>query len=173
MDEAESDLQNVQDATRAVGTALAEKKYAIVGGAACVLLGSRRVTKDVDFVVPKGETVEARKILKGTPNFTVEPRTAHTYYKSESSKPLEIEILTPPVRFQDKFDSDTPTITHHNVKVLKPALLLNAKCCSILSRASDDKKASDAVDIQFLLEYHVQTKTKLTAEEVPMAKRVY
>jgi predicted nucleotidyltransferase len=47
----------VISAAKAVARALKDTnvKYAIVGGASCLLLGSHRVTTDVDIVVPKAE----------------------------------------------------------------------------------------------------------------------
>ena len=167
MSTSDSISEAVCNTARAVGSALAQKKYAVVGGAACVLLGSRRVTQDVDLVVPKGKTVETRNTLRNADGFTVEPGTAHTYY--QSAVPIAIEILTPPLLFREKFDSDTPTIVVQGVNILKPALILNAKCRSVLNRSADEKKTTDAMDIQFLLEYLAETGPRPTAAEVPIA----
>lgn len=52
--------QAIRAACEALGTLLtSEVKYAVLGGAACQLLGSGRVTEDVDFVVTKGEVKSA------------------------------------------------------------------------------------------------------------------
>ncbi len=48
--------EQVCAAAKAVGYALGDQDYALVGGAACVLLDSTRATEDVDIVVPKGNT---------------------------------------------------------------------------------------------------------------------
>jgi hypothetical protein len=142
-------------AAKAVARALQDGgvKYAIVGGAACLLLGSNRVTTDVDFVVPKGRIKDARLLLKAqADHFAVESRTNHTVYLS--NPPIEIQIIAPPALFKEPFDEDTETVEIlDGVQVLKPALILNAKCRSILGRAGDDKKMSDAQDIRFLLNW--------------------
>lgn len=58
--------------------------YAIVGGAACLLLGSRRTTVDIDAVVIKGETKIARdKLAAQVTHFSVDPKTRHTNYNSK------------------------------------------------------------------------------------------
>ncbi|KAH6842237.1 hypothetical protein B0I37DRAFT_447740 [Chaetomium sp. MPI-CAGE-AT-0009] len=109
-------------AAKAVAQALnnGNVKYAIVGGAACLLLGSDRATSDVDFV-----------------------RSA-----------IEIQIISPPALFKEPFDESTETIEIlDGIHVLKPTLILNAKCRSILDRAGEDKKMSDGQDIKFLLHW--------------------
>ncbi|KAK4038391.1 hypothetical protein C8A01DRAFT_37634 [Parachaetomium inaequale] len=132
---------HVVAAAKAVARALKDGgvKYAIVGGAACLLLGSNRVTTDVDFVTHAD-------------HFAVDSRTNHTVYLS--NPPIEIQISAPPALFREPFDEDTETIeVLDGVHVLKPTLILNAKCRSILGRAGDDKKMSDAQDIRFLLNW--------------------
>ena len=39
-------------ALTALGNTLGDDNYALVGGGACVALGSSRATQDIDFVVP-------------------------------------------------------------------------------------------------------------------------
>ncbi|KAI3330971.1 hypothetical protein F4824DRAFT_514887 [Ustulina deusta] len=102
-------LQQTNAAVQAVAGALGNTHYAIVGGAACTMLGSE-------------------------PN-------------------IEVEILTPPALFKEEFTARTPTYDVGGVRVLKPALLLNAKCGSLLGRATDDKKRTDSRDINFLLQW--------------------
>lgn len=149
---AHSEAPSVEDilaAADAIGHYLKDRPYAIVGGAACALLGSGRITKDVDLVVPRGETKDTGNILKNqTTHFDVGKKTLHTYYKSDPR--VEIEILTPPSLFREPFDASTPVITVGNANVLKPTLLLNAKCNSILTKSTKEKKYTDATDIQFV-----------------------
>jgi hypothetical protein len=45
---------------------------------------------------------------------------------------VEVEIITPPPLFRERFDNDMPVFLVNGVKVLKPSLILNAKCNSIL-----------------------------------------
>lgn len=162
--------EQVRAAAIAIGSALGGNDYALVGGAACSLLGSTRATEDVDFVVPKDGTKNARKLLRQQNTyFNVDKKTLHTWYKS--IPPVEVEIVTPPALFKETFDASTPIITVGGVKVLKPALILNAKCRSILERANDRKKRNDAVDIQFLLRWCAQNGASPTSEEVPNASK--
>ncbi|KAF7118638.1 hypothetical protein CNMCM5793_008176 [Aspergillus hiratsukae] len=145
----------IRTAASAVANALGQQtKYALVGGSACVVLGFTRTTQDIDFVVLRGQTPAARRLLRASPDFEVEPRTNHTTVKN--------------------FDQTTEVINVGNVTVLKPALILNAKCRSILERSSEDKKATDAQDIIFILGYCVQHPEYLPkAAEVPNATREF
>ncbi|TVY38399.1 hypothetical protein LSUB1_G006364 [Lachnellula subtilissima] len=129
----------IREAAGAISYSLGGQVYALVGGAACSMLGSSRETEDVDIVVPQDATRNTRSLLrKQTAYFEVESRTAHTYYKSDPR--VEVEILAPPSLFREHFDKNTAVIEVHGVRILKPSLILNAKCNSILGRASDAKK---------------------------------
>jgi Nucleotidyl transferase AbiEii toxin, Type IV TA system len=144
--------------------------YAIIGGAACTVLGSSRLTSDVDFVVPRGDTKAARSLLKAQDVwFEVEKRTNHTYYKG--SPRIKIEILSPPALFRQSFTPFTPTIIVNEVRVLKPTLLLNTKCSSIFGRSRDEKRNTDAADIKFLLQWCTRHQMYPTAEEVPITTK--
>ncbi|EEP77344.1 predicted protein [Uncinocarpus reesii 1704] len=159
----------VRDATHAVGAALRQTKYAVIGGAACMLLGSPRITQ-VDFVVPTGRMGAARQELRNAGVFTIQSGTLHTYYQG-----VAIEILEPPALFKERYDAETPTMEVEHVRILKPALILNAKCRSILGRASEGKKGTDAEDILFLLQWFVDNPQhpKPTAAEVPNATKEF
>ncbi|KAK7955855.1 uncharacterized protein PG986_005077 [Apiospora aurea] len=165
-------VENIVDAAAAVAFALGDKvPYALVGGGACSVLGSQRLTEDIDIVVPRGRTSEARQLLREHPEyFDVERRTLHTYFKSEPGRVL-VEILAPPAMFREEYDETTPTIRmlDDKVRVLQPTLLLNAKCGSVQNRRSEDKKKSDALDILFLLEWCYRHEIFPTADEVPNA----
>jgi hypothetical protein len=98
-----SDISRVIEATQALATALSNQSYAVVGGAALVLLGSTRVTSYVDLVVPQGMTSATRRALREHADyFEVDSRTLHTSYKSDPA--TTIEILTPPSLFRETFD---------------------------------------------------------------------
>ncbi|QSS66782.1 hypothetical protein I7I51_02993 [Histoplasma capsulatum] len=116
---------------------------------------------DVDFVVPTPYRLWDRQRLLGT---------LHTHYQG-----VEIEILTPPALFTEPYDAETPTIEVQQVRVLKPALILNAKCRSILGRANEDKRGTDAEDIVILLQWFVNNPyhPKPTATEVPNATKQF
>ncbi|KAN0095131.1 hypothetical protein V8E51_015842 [Hyaloscypha variabilis] len=165
-----SDVEAVRTAAEAVGKILGDTTYAIVGGAACALLGSPRTTTDIDIVVPRGQTVETRKLFRDQEGFVVEKGTLHTYFRSEPR--VDIEILTPPILFREGFDSSTPTIMVGSAKVLKPALLLNAKCHSILGRG-EEKTRSDAHDIDFILRWCHENNHPPMAGECPRVTRAF
>ncbi|XRM46505.1 hypothetical protein ABZX51_009536 [Aspergillus tubingensis] len=161
----------IRAAALAVANALTQyETYALVGGSACVILGSTRATLDIDFAVPQGETSNARQLLRASPDFEVEARTNQTTYKAQ--RPVQIEILTPPLLFKELFDQNTEVITVEGIKVLKPALLLNAKCGSITGRSTEDKRKTDLFDINFLLNFCAQNPEYLPrAGEVPRATK--
>ncbi|KAI9059660.1 hypothetical protein FKP32DRAFT_1760935 [Trametes sanguinea] len=157
----------IRVAAKSVAAALGNDfAYALVGGAACILLGGQRVTEDIDFVVPKGSTPRARQLLKASGAFTIDSRTLHTKHTETD---VEIEILAPPKLFQGVFDESTPTVTVDGVRVLHPLLLLNVKCKSLLGRASEMKKFTDGQDIAFLLDYCVCDGIEINPEDVPNA----
>ncbi|KAI0473421.1 hypothetical protein GGR56DRAFT_530815 [Xylariaceae sp. FL0804] len=158
-----------RSAVQAVAEALGSTAYAIVGGAACTMLGSHRSTWDVDFVVPKGQTRTARSLLKqtGTAVFNVDPRTQRTTFTPTPA--IEIEILTPPLLFQQDFTAATPTVLVDGARVLKPALILNAKCRSVVQRTTPGKRESDAADILFLLRWCAANEQYPSNAEVPNA----
>jgi hypothetical protein len=167
--------QQIRAACAALAASITDVKYAIVGGAAVQLLGSTRLTIDVDFVVPKGSVAVARVNITGAKDhFTVNPRTRHTHYKS--SPPVEIEILSPPNLFREDFDTVTPNHTvvigDQLVSILRPALILNSKCRSILGRSTDEKMSNDATDIKFLL-WWLATNNIQSFNEVPNASQEF
>ncbi|KAH6624538.1 hypothetical protein B0J18DRAFT_479044 [Chaetomium sp. MPI-SDFR-AT-0129] len=142
----------VVEAAIAVARSLGDEfPYAIVGGAACLVLGSHRLTTDESFIV--------------------ESRTNHTHYRS--TPPVGTDILTPPALFKGQFDESTETIRVNGTRVLKPTLILNAKCYSILGRATAEKKDRDADDISFLPEWCIGKAVYPTNSEVPNATKEF
>lgn len=100
----------INAAAQAVALSFGSTHYAIVGGAACALLGNARTTVDIEVVVMKGETKRARdKLAAQATHFLVDPKTRHTKYLSQRT--VDIEISTPPLLFQQDFDETTPTVT--------------------------------------------------------------
>ena len=165
---------DVISAAKAIAYALEENEeaYAVVGGAACALLGSPRITGDVDIVVLQGHTSTARNMLKSKPEyFSVDNRTRHTHFLSQP--PVEVEILTPPSLFRGSFNSSTRTMKTQGVKILDPRYLLDAKCNSILGRSSADKKGTDAQDIEFLLKFLARNGVPVNWTEVPNANQQF
>lgn len=164
--------EQIRAAAEVISYSLGDQSYAIVGGAACSLLGSARETEDVDIVVPQGKTRDARQTLRNQPGyFDVDNRTLHTYYKSDPR--VEVEIITPPRLFRQSFNNNTSIILLNSIKILKPSLILNAKCNSILDRSSEQKKTTDATDIKFCLWWCANNNEFPTAAEVPRADREF
>ncbi|OAA59031.1 hypothetical protein SPI_06233 [Niveomyces insectorum RCEF 264] len=108
------------------------------------MLGSARLTFDVDLVVRKGGTMAARRLLRED--------DAH---------------------FKGEFAEGTPVHEVDVVNVLKPTLLLDAKCRSILERATWDAKLKDARDIKFLIRFCVSHGLDVSPEEVPNATKEF
>jgi hypothetical protein len=165
--------EKILEAAQAVACALGKTTpYALVGGAACCVLGSTRATSDVDFVVPRGGIAAARQRLQDKDEwFRVDKRTRHTAFLSDPEVP--IEILAPPALFREEFTSDTEVVQVDGINVLKPTLLLNAKCGSILSRATDERKGVDAHDITFLLEWCANNSHLPSEADVPNATKSF
>ncbi|KAI9046169.1 uncharacterized protein KD926_004007 [Aspergillus affinis] len=104
--------------------------------------------------------------------FEVEARTNHTTYKAK--RPVEVEILAPPVLFKEPSDQETELITVEGTNVLKSALLLNAKCGSFSERPTTEKRRTDAQDIHFLLRFCASHPEHLPkANEVPRAAKEF
>ncbi|KAI1790433.1 hypothetical protein LXA43DRAFT_1148043 [Ganoderma leucocontextum] len=160
----------IRAAAVAVSQTLNPRPYAIVGGGACMLLGSMRLTEDVDLVVPKGTVAEYRKLFqtpaaegRGFRTGTEQPK--HTFHGPED---VLVEFLSPAGMFRGPFDENTPTVVVDGVRVLHPLHLLDAKCESVFSRG-EHKKHTDAEDIRFLLVYCADNGLEIMTGNVPHA----
>ncbi len=160
----------VQAAAGAVANTVGNRPYAIVGGAACLLLGGKRQTEDVDLVVPKNTIVEYRKLFRtpdatrlGFKTATQQPR--HTFHGQEN---VLIELLSPPGMFRAHFDENTPTVVVNGIRVLHPLILLDTKCGALISRG-ESKRFTDAQDIVFLLGFCAKNRIQITTRDVPNA----
>lgn len=106
--------------------------YAVVGGAACVLLGSDRQTSDVDIVVPKGAVVSVRDCLRNQHAVTVDRRTGHTAVNPPGTTTrVPVELLCPPAMFRYDYTQATPIIIvdvgNVAIRVLHSLILLHVK----------------------------------------------
>ncbi|PIL30717.1 hypothetical protein GSI_06885 [Ganoderma sinense ZZ0214-1] len=160
----------IHAAAMAVAETLNPRPYAVVGGAACMLLGSMRLTEDVDLVMPRGTVAEYRKLFRtpeaesrGFTTGTEQPR--HTFHGAERAL---VEFLSPAGMFRGAFDENTPTVVVDRVRVLHPLNLLDAKCESVFTRG-EHKKHTDAEDIRFLLAYCADNGLEITFQNVPHA----
>ena len=168
--------QDISTAAAAVAAALDGKiQYALVGGAACAVLGSPRVPEALEIVVPKGRTAEARTLLKQLPgSFDVEPRTLHTYFKSGQVR-VRVELLAPPGMFRDGYDEMTPVVLVRDskIRVLKPTVLLNVKCRTVQEQRTEEGRRAEAMDIVFLLGWCQRNGARPTGDEVPRATMAF
>jgi len=156
----------------AISTTLKETPYALVGSAACLLLGSPLQTNAIDIVVPRGLTISTRNLLKNNPDaFEVDSRTRHTYFKSEHE--IDINIVTPPGLFRGTFDEDTKTIEMGGVRILHPALLLDELCGGIMGRPTEEWAKIDAENILFLLGWLGEDSGEIQRSDVPNANRTF
>ncbi|KAF8228322.1 hypothetical protein L208DRAFT_1292185, partial [Tricholoma matsutake] len=136
--------------------------YAVLGGAACSVLGSTWQMEDVDVVVPQNVTRHTQAALRASSKFSVESRTNHTTYLFDhdttsggtQTEPIDIEVLTPPSLFQDEYTSDTPIFDIGGVRVLHSMRILTSKCDSVMQQSSPQKRQTDIIDHQILSEYN-------------------
>ncbi|KAI9758787.1 MAG: Aromatic/aminoadipate aminotransferase 1 [Chaenotheca gracillima] len=163
----------ILEASTALANCLQDRfKWAAVGGAALIALGSRRVTEDIDIVIaPPNRLREAKSALRNDPRFTIEPRTRYTTFASSIlSDPIQIDFLSFPATFKGRFEESTGvTMTSSGLKVLQLPFLLESKCDAISERSSEAKRESDAADIMFLLNLMVQYEVRTTLATVPSA----
>jgi hypothetical protein len=141
----------------------------IIGGAAVVVLGSRRQTQDVSFVTIPSQVKEARAALSRDPRFEVHPQTRHTYFSATNGERVQIDIVTPPTTFQARFDSATNVILAKGIRILDPVMILESKCSKSIAQRGDKKRETDASDIVFLLNYLVESGDRLSRCAVPSA----
>lgn len=77
----------------------------------------------------------------------------------------------------EPFDGETPTYTiainGAPVQILHPLLILNAKCRSVLGRATELKKGSDAEDIIFLLGWLANAGIRPQPQQVPNVNKAF
>jgi hypothetical protein len=163
-----SNPEAVRAAAQEIGKIFQNRTYAIVGAAACVVLGSTRMTNDIDIVVPKGETLEVRRLFRNQEGFVVEKGTLHTYFQSNPR--VQIKLLTPPLLYMEDFDASTPTVLIGSARVLMPALLLNTIFHFILEKEEEEMRR-DALDIRFLLRWCHEHGYPPRAAECPRVTR--
>ncbi len=146
-------------------------KYAIAGGASLLALGSCRCPADVDFVIYPPTAVKAAKTaLQKDSRFTIEPRTRHTTFRSNSGAFIDIQALSSLGTFKARFDDSTELIaTEQGFNLLPASLYLENKCRSLPLSMTNNKKLSDAEDIVFLLRYMIGQNIQTNIKEVPSA----
>lgn len=146
-------------------------KWAVVGGAGLMALGSPRLTDDVDFVVyPPVELKVAKNELRKDPRFSIDPKTRHTTFTSSRGRVVDIEALSSPGTFKGRFDDTTLLMTvSEGVHLLNAPLYLESKCGSLPGRANDEKRETDAIDIRYILNFMIHSNIRTNSSEVPSA----
>ncbi|KAL5519487.1 hypothetical protein ACEPAH_1170 [Sanghuangporus vaninii] len=132
--------------------------YVVLGGAACIALGSYRATEDVDIVVnTEGQDIQSKiQALQASAGqrFTISTdRFGAPLYKLDG---VEVEIFDPsqwPLRPQyGEFLKEQGRVFVGGCYVVSPPLLLREKLATVAERRSA-KTQSDKIDIEFLLLY--------------------
>lgn len=159
----------IREAIRHTASALRDTTYALIGGVACHLLGSRRGNiKDIDIIIPNGERAGTAAILARSSKFGVDDANG-TWFNASNNRSYTVDLMEPREMYQS-FDRNTATIVVDGIRVLKPALILNYKCFAWTSDdRRPDKKRNDAADIRFLASYMVRNGSSTTTEEVNWA----
>jgi hypothetical protein len=124
--------RRIMSAAIALSQAIAKEPYAFIGGAACQLLGSARVTQDVDFVIPRGMPPRILEILGQSAFFHVTPNRKVSFVSMPGTV-VHVNIMSHPQRFPERYDETTPTIIIAGVGLLHPVLILNITCDSVHS----------------------------------------
>jgi hypothetical protein len=159
----------IREAVHQVSQALHNTRYAIIGGIACILLGSTRATYDIDVIIPNGERNNATHALSQSASFGMEARGNRTWFSASNRNHYNVDIMEPRQIYQT-FDFARDTVILNGVRVLRPAALLNYKSLSwsAMDRPSQ-KKRNDAVDIIFLTRYMAQNGQTVSQMDVPFA----
>lgn len=149
--------------------------YAVLGGAACVALGSTRATEDVDLVLRSNKGEDIDKALQtlaktdagfkighgsfGEPTFTLDGTEIEAFDpKSWPNRPQYTEFLTPNGHVVQNVGGGA------HVSVVAPPLLLREKLVTHEERKGA-KSVSDSFDIGFLLGYCQSHKLKLDIKD--------
>ncbi|KAK6505179.1 hypothetical protein TWF481_007098 [Arthrobotrys musiformis] len=141
--------------------------HAIIGGAACVLLGLPRNTNDVDILIEPLVSQHHKTICRKSSRFTISNNSKIVYRSSESGVLVPIETLEggPGSFIRLPAVDSVPILTINQVH---PSTLLCMKLSrwswmSESTRAQSQAKAeSDRHDIMFLLEWLAESQEKIT-----------
>ena len=164
------DSRILKEACHDTGRALNDSTYAVIGGAACSMLGSSRGTHDIDIVVPDGTKPAAISALRSSRAFGVEPGSQRIWYNASDGRHYNLDIIESSSIYQQFNCTQTETITVNGVRILKPSLMLNFKCFSwTAENRSQQKKNNDAKDISFLDTYIAKRGERINGGEVRFA----
>jgi len=150
--------------------------YAVIGGVACIVLGSPRPTKDLDIVVPDGKAAEAATLLAATGHFgteTTQTGRRRAWFHASLHRNYNLDVLEPHDIGQNFTSTGgvPETITVNGYPILHPAHLLNFKIASWVDRMSTHgyKKINHAKDIRFLVDWLARERMTVTRSQVSHA----
>ena len=137
---------------RVIDYQLGNLKYAIIGGAACFLLGSTRMTRDFDIIVRDGLKKEAMAMLARNRELFGSAQEG-MWVNTEDGGRYNLDVIEPS-QIHQRFNGDE-VIKVQGVNVLHPSLLLEYKQYSYAHRDAGRQasKNTDAMDLQFLTRY--------------------
>lgn len=143
--------------SRVIDYRLRDLKYAIIGGAACFLLGSSRLTHDLDIIVLNGTKKAAMARLAsdtevfGTAQGGIWVKTDGKRYNLDIMEPQQIGQVF----------NGNEIVKVQGVNVLHPSVLLQYKQYSYAYRDANRQasKRNDEVDLRFLARYLESTRS--------------
>jgi hypothetical protein len=163
----------VHEAAHKIGRALFQEKYLIIGGAALILLGSKRPTADLDILVPRGTANTAAQILTQSKDFGKQAQGGRhlVWYNAKNRKHYNLDIMEPgyPGVVQEFPVADGHILNKSFMRLLAPPQLLNTKIHAWRAGNRGDKRGNDLRDIHFLLEYMEEHSLVTSTDEVPSA----
>ena len=139
---------------RVIDYQLGNLKYAIIGGAACFLLGSTRLTHDFDIIVLDGTKKSAMAKLSQNKELFGSAQGG-IWVNTEDGGRYNLDVIEPR-QIRQRFSGGSGEIIKiQGVNVLRPSLLLEYKQYSYAHRDAGRQasKNTDAMDLQFLTRY--------------------
>ena len=162
---------DMYEALDALGATVPHTEYAVIGGIACILLGHKRETMDVDIIVPDGQAARIAEMLSRSPKFGTEKMASgrrRCWFNASSHNSYNVDVLEPHDIGQVLPSGALDTVLVAGRPVLAPAQLLNYKMLGWTDRmcTTGYKKASHARDILFLADYMARKGMRVSREEV-------
>ncbi|CAK4032216.1 Hypothetical predicted protein [Lecanosticta acicola] len=145
-------------------------KYAFLGGAAVVLLGSRRVTSDLDIIVPNGTKARViERLQRQMQGFGRQEASTRSWVLTPDNEAHNLDILEAQEIYAE-FADNTSCEAVDGIRVMRPAAILRTKIISWQSKErKQEKTLTDAEDIAFLVGYMAAHRTKTNRRELDVA----
>ncbi|KAI9774212.1 MAG: hypothetical protein M1839_001758 [Geoglossum umbratile] len=156
----------MEEGSRRIARLMGDRTYALMGGVALNLLGSRRGTNDFDIMIPAGKYQETLRALSTSSSFGIS--WTGLSWVNISNDTYKVDIVEPTRTIQSFSKEDTVTVD--GVRILKPAILLNLKAfCWKFEHRKPEKKPTDAQDINFLVSRMAEEGQRTSSREVNFA----